>query len=45
MVDNLRNQFKRTQIIVDIHYELGNKIMKQFGHKKKISFFTLIAEL
>jgi hypothetical protein len=44
MVDDLGNQFKGAQIIADTHYELGNKIMKRFGHEKKVGFFTPIAE-
>jgi hypothetical protein len=31
-------------IIADIHYELGNKLMKRFGHEKEVVFYTSIAK-
>jgi hypothetical protein len=37
-VNDLGNQFKGAHVIADTHYELGNKIMKRFGHEKKMVF-------
>jgi hypothetical protein len=44
MADDLGNQFKGSHVISDTHYELGNKIMKRFGHEKKMIFYTPITE-
>jgi 23S rRNA G2445 N2-methylase RlmL len=44
MIDNLRTLFSRAHIIADIYYELGNKLIKQFRHEKKVVFYTSIAK-
>jgi hypothetical protein len=45
MADELRNLLPSVHIIADIHYELGNKLMKRFGYEKQVVFYTLITKL
>jgi hypothetical protein len=45
IVDELRNLLPSAHIIADIHYELGNKLMKRFGHEKQVVFYTPVAKL
>jgi hypothetical protein len=44
IVDELGNLLPGAHIIVDTHYELGNKLMKRFGHEKQVVFYTSIAK-
>jgi hypothetical protein len=44
MVDELKNLFLGTHIIVDTYCELGNKLMKRFKHEKQVVFYTFIAK-
>jgi hypothetical protein len=44
MANNLRTFFSGAHIIADAHYELGNKLMKWFGHEKEVIFYTPIAK-
>jgi hypothetical protein len=44
MADELRNLLLSVHIIVDIHYELGNKLMKRFEHEKQVVFYTPVAK-
>jgi hypothetical protein len=44
MVDELGNLLPGAHIIVYIHYELGNKLMKRFEHEKQVVFYTSIAK-
>jgi hypothetical protein len=42
MIDELRNLLPGAHIIADIHYELGNKLMKRFRHEKQVVFYTFV---
>jgi hypothetical protein len=44
MANNLRTLFLGAHIIVDTHYELGNKLMKWFEHEKEVVFYTSITK-
>jgi hypothetical protein len=44
IVNELRNLLPSTHIIVDTYYELGNKLMKRFGHEKQVVFYTSIVK-
>jgi hypothetical protein len=44
MADDLRTLFLGAHIIADTHYELGNKLMKRFGHEKEVVFYTPIVK-
>jgi hypothetical protein len=44
MIDELGNLLLGAHIIVDIHYELGNKLMKRFRHEKQVVFYTFIVK-
>jgi hypothetical protein len=44
MVDELRNFLSGAHIIADIHYELGNKLIKRFEHEKQVVFYTFVAK-
>jgi hypothetical protein len=44
MADDLGTLFLGAHIIADTHYELGNKLMKRFGHEKEVVFYTSIAK-
>jgi hypothetical protein len=44
MANDLRTFFSRVYIIVDIHYDLENKLMKWFRHEKEVVFYTSIAK-
>jgi hypothetical protein len=44
MANELENFLLGAHIIVDIHYELDNKLMKRFRHEKQVVFYTLIAK-
>jgi hypothetical protein len=44
MVDELGNLLPGAHIIANTYYELGNKLMKRFGHEKQVIFYTLIVK-
>jgi hypothetical protein len=44
MADELGNLLPGAHIIADTHYELGNKLMKRFGHEKQVVFYTPVAK-
>jgi hypothetical protein len=43
--DELGNLLPGAHIIIDIHYELGNKLIKRFGHEKQVVFYTFVTKL
>jgi hypothetical protein len=45
MVNKLRNLLLSVHIIVNTHYELGNKLMKKFRYKNQVVFYTFIVKL
>jgi hypothetical protein len=45
MADKLKNLLPGAHIIANTHYELGNKLMKRFGHEKQVVFYTLVVKL
>jgi hypothetical protein len=45
MVDDLRTLFSGVYIIADTYYELGNKLIKRFGHEKEVVFYISIIKL
>jgi hypothetical protein len=44
IADDMRTFFLGAYIIVNTHYELGNKLMKWFGHEKEVVFYTPIVK-
>jgi hypothetical protein len=44
IADDMRTFFLGAYIIVNTHYELGNKLMKWFGHEKEVVFYTFIVK-
>jgi hypothetical protein len=44
IINELENLLPGAHIIVDKHYELGNKLIKRFGHEKQVVFYTPITK-